>query len=361
MPTNIYNFGAGPAMLPVEVMKQAQAELVDFKGTGISVMETSHRAEKFSEVIHDARVNLCKLMGIGDDYEVLFLQGGASHQFAMLPMNLLADGETADYIDTGVWSQKAIKEIAMFGTANIVASSGDKKYSYIPDMTQCKFSQAASYVHYTSNNTIYGTQFHSIPKVGVPLISDMSSDIMCRPIDINAHGLIYAGSQKNIGPSGLALVIIKKDLIERSVRKVPTILSYATHANNGSLFNTPNTFAIYIVGLVAKWLQKLGGLEAMEQINQKKANLLYSAIDNSDGFYSGNAQKEARSIMNVTYRLPNEGLESKFVDEAESIGLKALKGHRISGGIRASIYNAMPVSGVEALVSFMDEFAKKNG
>ncbi|MEN8221717.1 MAG: 3-phosphoserine/phosphohydroxythreonine transaminase [Acidobacteriota bacterium] len=352
-----HNFYAGPAILPAEVLEKAKAELTDLNGIGLSVMEISHRSKDFDAIITTAEENFKKLLNIPDNYHVLFLQGGASQQFGVIPMNLLQGG-TADYINTGAWAKKAIKEGKLFGTVNIAASSEDKDFSYIPK--DFNFTADSKYVHVTSNETIGGVQFTSFPDTGnVPLIADMSSDIMSRKLDISKFGLIYAGAQKNIGPSGVTLVIIRDDLVQNSAEGLTTMLSYKTHAEKKSLYNTPPSFGIYLIKLVTDWLIDLGGIDAIEKINEKKAGLLYEKIDSGD-FYNGTANVEDRSKMNVTFRLKSEELEKKFIAEATAAGLIGLKGHRSVGGCRASIYNALPLESVQELVKFMDEFEKNN-
>ena len=357
----IFNFSAGPAVLPVPVLEEAQRDLVALPGVGMSVLEISHRSKAFDEIIQGAEADIRALAGIPDDYAVLFLQGGASLQFSMVPMNLLTAGATADYVVTGVWSEKAVKEAKRVGTVNIAASTEADKFTHVPAQSDLKLTPNAAYVHVTSNNTIYGTQWRTLPDAGAsPLVNDASSDIFSQPIDVPRHGLIYAGAQKNLAPAGLTLVIVRKDLLERSQASLPTMLSYKVHAENQSLYNTPPVFAIYVLRLVLKWLRANGGLEAMASQNERKANLLYSEIDRT-GFYTGHARKDSRSWMNVTFRLPNEELEKKFVKESTAAGLDGLKGHRSVGGLRASIYNAFPEDGVRALVGFMREFERKNG
>ncbi len=352
-----HNFYAGPAILPAAVLEKAKAELTDLNGIGLSVMEISHRSKDFDAIITAAEDNFKKLLNIPDNYHVLFLQGGASQQFGVIPMNLLQGG-TADYINTGAWAKKAIKEGKLFGTVNIAASSEDKDFSYIPK--KFDFNPDSKYVHLTSNETIGGVQFTSFPETGtVPLIADMSSDIMSRKLDMSKFGLIYAGAQKNIGPSGVTLVIIRDDLVEKSADGLTTMLSYKTHAEKKSLYNTPPSFGIYLIKLVTDWLIDLGGIDAIEKINEKKASLIYNKLDSGD-FYNGTAAKEDRSKMNVTFRLKSEELEKKFIEEATAAGLIGLKGHRSVGGCRASIYNALPLESVQALVTFMDEFEKNN-
>ena len=353
-----YNFYAGPAILPDEVMKKAQDELLDFNHIGLSVMEISHRSKEFGEVIETAESKLRSLLGIPDDYSVLFLQGGASLQFGMLPMNLL-QGRTADYINTGAWAKKAIKEAKLFGNVHTAASSEENDFNNIPD--QFNFTPDAAYVHLTSNETIGGIQWSSFPDTGqVPLVADMSSDILSRELDITRFGMIYAGAQKNMGPSGVTLVIIHKDLVEASAENLTAMLSYRVQAEKKSLYNTPPCFAIYILKLVLEWLENLGGLPAIEASNEKKAGLLYETIDNG-AIYSGTATKADRSKMNVTFRLTTEELEAAFIKQATEAGFIGLKGHRSVGGCRASIYNAMSLGGVEQLVQFMRDFEAVNG
>ncbi len=361
MEKRIYNFSAGPGILPEEVLLEAQKDLYSYKGEGLSVMEMSHRSKTYGEIITEAEKDVRTLLNIGDDYAVLFLQGGATLQFSMVPLNIMPPNNKADYINTGTWSKKAIKEAKRVGEINIAASSEDSNFNYIPKQDALKLTSDASYVHFTSNNTIYGTEFKTEPEVGdIPLVCDASSNILSKPIDVNKYGIIYAGAQKNMGPAGAALVIVKKSLLERSPETLHTYLNYNTHAEKGSMYNTPPTFTIYIMGLVYKWLLKNGGVEAMQKINEAKAKLLYDAIDNSDGFYKGAAAVEDRSLMNVTFNLQNEELEKKFIAEATAKDFSGLKGHRSVGGIRASIYNAFPTKGVEDLVQFMDDFKKNN-
>ena len=357
----IYNFSAGPAMLPKEVMEQAREEFCNFKDSGNGLIELSHRGPEFSQVIEETESDIRELMKISDDYAVCFIQGGASMQFAMVPMNLMLKGGSADYADTGTWSAKAMKEAKLFGDVNTVASSKDTNYDRIPVIRHWKPNPAASYLHITSNNTVAGTQYHAFPeKTDVPLIADMSSDIMSHVINVDDFGLIYAGAQKNLGPSGVALVIIRKDLADRTPADVPTMLRYSTYIDKGSMFNTPPTFSIYMLGLVAKWLKKKGGIAEIEEINDAKSEAIYEIIDNSE-FYTSPVDPSSRSRMNVVFRLPSEELEAEFVKQAAANGLKSLKGHRSVGGIRASIYNAMPMKGVEALLDFMNDFERKNG
>jgi phosphoserine aminotransferase len=359
--TRAYNFNAGPSALPLDVLKKAQGELVDFKGTGMSVMELSHRSPAYEEVHNAAIKRLRELYHIPEDYEVLFLQGGASSQFAMIPMNFLAKGKRAGYVITGSWSEKAIKETAFFGKAYELASSRAENYRFIPVFAHDQIGSDDAYIHLTSNNTIFGTQWHAFPDtVDVPLIADMSSDIMSRPVDVSQFDMIYAGAQKNLGPSGVTVVIIKKELLKQANHDVPTMLSYQTHADKNSLYNTPPTFAIYMLGEVLKWVENQGGLEAVAEHNQEKAGLIYDVIDQSNGFYSGHAREDSRSLMNITFRLQNEGLEKQFLAEAKEAGFVGLNGHRSVGGCRASTYNAVPLETCAALSEFMKQFMKKN-
>jgi phosphoserine aminotransferase len=366
MEKRIYNFSAGPAVLPEEVLLEAQKELFALPGVGMSILEISHRSKTFDAIHAEAKEGIKKLLNVPDNYSILFLQGGASLQFSMVPLNLMPPKNKADYISTGSWSKKAIKEAKRVGIVNIAATTeegeGENKYfKRIPKQSELKLDPDAAYVHFTSNNTIYGTEWQTEPEVGnVPLVCDASSDILSKPIDVNKYGLIYAGAQKNIGPSGVVLVIIRKDLLERSQDSLHTMLNYKIQAENDSLYNTPNTFGIYIIKLVTKYLLSNGGLEKMYEINKKKAKLLYDAIDNSNGFYKGHAEKDSRSLMNVTFNLATPELEKKLIDEATKAGFSGLKGHRSVGGLRASIYNAFPVKGVEDLVTFMSDFQKRN-
>ena len=355
-----FNFSAGPAVLPLAVLKKAQDELMDYQGTGMSVMEMSHRSKEFIAITSNAEQNLRKLMGIPDNYKVLFLQGGASTQFAMVPLNLFFKSKSADYINTGAWSKKAIAEAKRYGKVNVVGSSEDTMFNYIPKISTAAYNPEADYAHFTSNNTIYGTCFHELPECGnVPLVCDMSSNIISEEIDVSKYGLIYAGAQKNIGPAGLTIVIIRDDLVGRAMHITPTMLNYQTHVEGESMFNTPPCFAIYMAGLVFEYLLENGGIAAMEKQNRKKAALLYSFLDNSSMF-SATVRPEDRSIMNIPFVTGNDELDAKFVKEAEAASLKTLKGHRSVGGMRASIYNAMPIEGVEALVKFMSDFEKNN-
>ncbi|MDD3153614.1 MAG: 3-phosphoserine/phosphohydroxythreonine transaminase [Victivallaceae bacterium] len=355
----VYNFSAGPAMLPVEVMKQAQEEFCNYGNSGCGILELSHRGKLFEPVIRRAEANVKELLGLSDDYAVLFVQGGASMQFAMLAMNFL-NGGTADYADTGVWSAKAAKEAARFGKVNLVCSSKESKYNHIPAFDTWKTTEGAAYLHITSNNTVAGTQYQAFPETKVPMIADMSSDIMSRVFDPNKFAMIYAGAQKNLGPSGVALVILRKDLAERATAAVPTMLNYNTYIADGSMFNTPPTFAIYILALVTDYFKKLGGIAAIEKINNAKAAKLYGFLDSSD-FYKTPVVKEDRSRMNVVFRTPSEELDALFVKKAAEENLTSLKGHRLVGGCRASIYNAMPMAGVDALIDFMKDFERANG
>lgn len=356
----VHNFSAGPAALPLEVLEQAQSELTNYQGAGSSIMEMSHRGAEYTAVDNDAKERLSRILNLEDNYEVMFLQGGASLQFLQVAMNFLSEGETADYINTGAWSQKAIKEAKAFGNVNVAFSSEDSNFHRVPTDQELNLSDQSNYVHFTSNNTIFGTQFSVEPETnGVPLVCDASSDFLSRNIDIKKYGLIYAGAQKNLGPSGVAVVIIRKDFLERiNKSNIPTMLDYRTHV--GKLFHTPPTFTVYLVSLVLKWLEDKGGLDYFEKVNSQKADLLYSEID-SDEFYKGTAETASRSKMNVTFRLPTEELESTFIKEAATHNLVALKGHRSVGGIRASIYNACELESVKALVDFMKQFRAKNG
>jgi phosphoserine aminotransferase len=361
MSERIYNFSAGPAVLPLPVLEEAQRDLLALPGVGMSVLEISHRSKPFDEIILGAEADIRKLAGISDDFHVLFLQGGASLQFSMVPLNLLPAGGKADYIITGAWAQKAMKEAQRVGTANIAATTEPQNFDRIPKQEELKLDPEAAYVHFTTNNTIHGTEWKYDPAVGgVPLVADSSSDIFSRRIDVNKYALIYAGAQKNLAPAGVTLVILRKDLLDRSPKSLHTMLNYNTHAKERSLYNTPPVFAIYVMRLVLKWLVGQGGLEVVERRNEEKAKVLYDAID-STGFYRGHAQPDSRSLMNVTFRLPSEELEKQFVSEATKAGLDGLKGHRSVGGIRASIYNAFPKQGVEALVAFMKEFERVKG
>ncbi len=357
----VYNFNAGPSALPTAVLEKAQQELLNFRGTGMSVMELSHRSQAYEEVHNGAIARLRKLFSIPENYEVLFLQGGASQQFAMIPMNFLNAGQTAGYVMTGSWSEKAFSEAKLFGEPYHVASTKESKYSNIPAAETLEFNTNDAYVHLTSNNTIYGTQWTDFPNTGdVPLIADMSSDIMSKPIDVSQFGMIYAGAQKNLGPSGVTVVIIRKDLLEKANEQVPAILKYATHANSNSLYHTPPTFGIYMLGEVLGWIEELGGLAAIQKRNEEKAKLIYDAIDNSAGFYVGHAAPDSRSLMNITFRLADDTLEQKFLEEAKEQGFVGLNGHRSVGGCRASTYNAVPLEACQALSEFMVQFQQNN-
>ncbi|MDP4146457.1 MAG: 3-phosphoserine/phosphohydroxythreonine transaminase [Bacillota bacterium] len=358
--SRVYNFSAGPAVLPEEVLREAGEEILDYQGTGMSVMEMSHRSKAFEGIIGDAEKALRELMNIPDNYKVLFLQGGASQQFAMIPMNLMKN-KVADYINTGQWSKKAISEAKIYGKVNVLASSEDKTFSYIPDLKGLKISDDADYVYICHNNTIYGTKYNNLPEVGEKvLVADMSSDFLSEPVDVTKYGLIFAGAQKNVGPAGVVIVIIREDLITEDVLPgTPTMLRYKTHADNGSLYNTPPAYGIYICGKVFKWVQNKGGLEAMKKINEEKAAILYNYLDSSSMF-KGTVVKEDRSLMNVPFVTGSDELDAKFVKEAKAAGFENLKGHRSVGGMRASIYNAMPTEGVKALVEFMKKFEEEN-
>jgi phosphoserine aminotransferase len=358
----IYNFSAGPAVLPKEVLQQAQAEMLDWHGSGMSVMEMSHRGKEFISIAAQAEADLRELMGVPANYKVLFLQGGAHLQFSMIPLNLLRGKTSADYVNTGEWSKKAIGEAKKFCNVNVVADNKDQNCSYVPSFDSWQLDNNAAYVHYTPNETIGGVEFNWIPDTGaVPLVADMSSNILSRQIDVSRFGLIYAGAQKNIGPAGLTLVIVRDDLIGQVVPNTPTMLDYKVHGDNDSMYNTPPTYGIYMAGLVFQWLKKNGGIAAMEANNIAKANLLYAAIDASNGFYHCPVNKADRSRMNVPFTLKDAQLDGAFLKQAEARGLLQLKGHRSVGGMRASIYNAMPLAGVAALVEFMNEFAANNG
>jgi phosphoserine aminotransferase len=357
----IFNFSAGPAVLPLPVLEEAQRDLVCLPGVGMSVLEISHRSRAFDEIIHGAEADFRALARIPEGYHVLFLQGGASTQFSMVPMNLLPAGATADYVVTGSWSKKAVKEARKVGAVNVAATTEAESFARIPRQDELELTPGAAYVHYTSNNTIFGTQWPAEPAAGdVPLVCDASSDIFSRPLDVGRFGLIYAGAQKNLGPSGLTLVVIRDDLAKRGAESLPAMLRYATHVENESLYNTPPVFAIYILRLVLKWLAGSGGLAAMAAANERKAGKLYAEIDRT-GFYRGHAARDSRSAMNVTFRLPSEELEKQFVQEATAAGFDGLKGHRSVGGLRASIYNAFPAEGIDALVAFMRDFEQRRG
>jgi len=361
MTERIFNFSAGPAVLPVPVLEEAQRDMLSLPGVGMSVMEISHRSKTFDEIIGRAESGIRGLLNIPDNYRILFLQGGASLQFSTVPMNFLPSDGSADYILTGSWGKKAVKEAKRCGAVNIAATMADGGFTRVPGQDELSLDPGAAYVHITSNETIEGVQWKHEPTTGdVPLIADASSDILSRAIPVDKYGLIYAGAQKNIGPSGVTLVIIRDDLLQRIPDGLHTMLDYRTHVENKSLYNTPNTWGIYIISLVCKWIEDKGGIGGMERENDEKAQLLYDAIDATD-FYRGHADADSRSAMNVTFRLPSEDLEKKFTSEATAQGLDGLKGHRSVGGIRASIYNAFPRAGVEALVSFMKDFERRNG
>ncbi len=355
----VYNFSAGPSMLPLEVLKKAAAQMTNCEGSGMSVMEMSHRSAVYKGIIEEAEKLMRELMGIPDDYYVLFLQGGASTQFAMIPLNLMKTGK-ADYVITGQWAKKAYEEGKHYGNAYEVASSKDKTFSYIPKLTKDMFRPDADYVHITMNNTISGTKYHNIPDTGdVPLVADISSCILSEKLDVTKFGMLYAGAQKNIGPAGLTVVIIRKDLVGNARDITPIMLNYETHAKNGSMYNTPPTYSIYICKLVLEWLKSIGGVDAIEKINKEKAKILYDYLDSSD-FFRGTVVKEDRSLMNVPFLSPSDELNKKFIAEAKDAGFVNLAGHRTVGGMRASIYNAMPIEGVEKLVEFMKKFEKEN-
>ncbi|MEK9198376.1 3-phosphoserine/phosphohydroxythreonine transaminase [Lysinibacillus halotolerans] len=359
--TRAFNFNAGPSALPLEVLEKAQQELINYNNAGMSIMEMSHRSKDYDAVHNEAIARLKALYAIPDNYEVLFLQGGASLQFTMVPMNFLKEGQRASYVLTGSWSEKALKEALLFGKTAEAASSKENKYRNIPTLNEIQFDQTDAYVHITSNNTIYGTQWKEFPHTGeVPLVADMSSDILSKPVDISKFGLIYAGAQKNLGPSGVTVVIIRKDLLEKANKNIPTMLKYTTHADSNSLYNTPPTFGIYMLGEVLKWVEAQGGLEGIEKNNEAKAKLIYDVIDQSNGFYKGHAELSSRSLMNITFRVADEELEKQFLVEAKEAGFVGLNGHRSVGGCRASTYNAVPVEACQALTNFMIEFQKKH-
>jgi phosphoserine aminotransferase len=362
MSERIHNFGAGPGVLPESVLRQAQQDIWDIGGSGIGIMEHSHRGKLFDRVMAEAEALCREVGGVPTSHKVLFLQGGASLQFSMAPMNLLPAGRTADYIVTGVWAQKAVKEAALLGQTHVAFDGEGEQFRRIPTEADIHYAADPAYVHFTTNNTIYGTQFQTEPTVpaGVPLLADTSSDMYSRPIDVAKYGLIYAGAQKNLGPSGVVLVILREDLIERAPKTLPTMLQYRTHAKENSLYNTPNTFGIYVMGQVFRWIKETGGLAAMARRNEEKAAAIYQLIDGS-GFYRGTCLPGSRSLMNVCFRAPSEELEATFCAEATKAGLEGLKGHRSAGGMRASIYNACSRAAVDALVAFMKEFERKHG
>ncbi len=356
-----YNFNAGPSALPLAVLEKAQQELVDFQGTGMSIMELSHRSPAYDKVHNEAIQRLRSLFEIPENYEVLFLQGGASLQFSMIPMNFLKPDQKAGYVMTGVWSEKAFSEAKLFGEPYLAASTEDSNHNRIPRLDELEFNSDDAFVHITSNNTIYGTQWKDFPNTGdVPLIADMSSDIFSTPIDVSKFGLIYAGAQKNLGPSGVTLVIIRKDLIEKANQNIPTMLKYSTHSESNSLYNTPPTFGIYMLGEVLRWIEDSGGLDAVAMRNEEKAKLIYDAIDNSNGFYVGHAEPKSRSLMNITFKLQSAELEKGFLAQASEAGFVGLAGHRSVGGCRASAYNAVPIETCKALSEFMMQFQKEN-
>lgn len=359
----VHNFGAGPGALPLEALKRAQEELLDFQGTGMSIMEMSHRSKEYDAVHNEAIANLKQLIGMGDEYKVMFLGGGASTQFAMVPMNLLGPGKSADYILTGHWSEGAHKEAKLFGTTRVAATTKENDtYTRIPKQNELDLDPSAVYTHITTNNTIYGSQWHYVPNTGkVPIVADMSSDFLWKPFDPKPFGLIYAGAQKNLGPAGVTVVIIREDLLAQCRQDLPTMFKYHTHASKNSLFNTPPVFPIYMTWLTTQWLLGQGGLTAVQKTNEAKGKVIYGAIDGSGGFYRGPVASDSRSLMNVVFRLPSEELEAKFVAEAKKGGLVGLKGHRSVGGIRASTYNAISLESVQVLAAFMKEFARTNG
>jgi len=360
-PARPYNFSAGPAVLPLPVLEEAQRDLISLPGVGMSVLEISHRSKAFEDILARAEADVRTLGRVPDNYKVLFLQGGASLQFSMVPLNLLTDGRAADYIVTGGWSQKAVKEAKRVGTVNIAGSTEAGNFNRIPRQDELTLDPNAAYVHITTNNTLFGTEWKTEPQVGdVPLVADASSDIFSRPIDVSRYGLMYAGAQKNLGPSGVTLVLVREDLLARSSKSLHTMLNYAVHAENGSMYNTPPCFGIYLMGLVMRWAIGEGGLEAIGARNAGKARTLYAEVDRT-GFYRGTAEADSRSQMNVTFRLPSEDLEKLFVRESTAAGLDGLKGHRSVGGMRASIYNAFPQAGVDALVDFMRHFEQRHG
>jgi phosphoserine aminotransferase len=356
----IHNFNAGPAAMPLEVLERAQAEMLDMAGSGMSVMEMSHRSKEFQAIIDGAEAGIRRLMQIPEEYAVLFLQGGASLQFAMIPMNLRRPGKSADYVDTGSWASKAIKEAKITGATHVAWSGKADNYSRIPKTSELKLTPDAEYLHICTNETIGGIRWPQFPKVDVPLVGDISSEILSRSIDVNRFVFLYAGAQKNLGPSGLAVVIMRKELAERAPETVPIFLRYSTHLADGSMYNTPNTWGVYLLLRTCEWLESIGGVQAIQKINEKKAATLYDVIDSSD-FWRSPVEQESRSIMNVVWRLPSETLEEQFVSQSKKAGMVGLKGHRSVGGIRASIYNAVPQASVDALASFMKEFEKKNG
>lgn len=358
----IYNFSAGPAIMPKEVLEQARDEILSLDGIGMSVMEISHRSKHFEKVLHQAETGLRNLLSVPENYRILFLQGGASLQFSMVPLNFLHKGARADYVVTGAWGEKAAVEAAKYGDPAVIFSSKESGYRSVPQLDELAFSKEAAYVHYTSNETIDGVEFsYDLDAGGIPVVCDASSNILSKPIDVEKYAVIYAGAQKNIGPSGVTVVIIRDDILHIAPDSLPTLLNYRTFSEHDSMPNTPNTWGIYLIGLVCSWLEKQGGVDGISKINAQKAETLYASIDSSDGYYRGHADRDARSKMNVTFRLGSAELEKKFLDAAEKEGLDGLRGHRSVGGVRASIYNAFPLAGVEALVEFMSDFANRNG
>ena len=357
----IFNFSAGPAMLPEEVLKEAAEEMLDYRGCGMSVMEMSHRSKVYQQIIDEAEADLRQLVGIPDNYRVLFLQGGATLQFGMIPMNLMTINKKADFIHSGVWTKKAMQDAKLFGEVNVIASSEEDKFNHVPDVKNLQFSKDVDYVYMCDNNTIYGTKFKEYPDTGdIPLICDMSSCFLSEPIDVKKFGMIYAGAQKNVGPAGVTIIIIRDDLVARSAElKLPVYLKYSTHAENGSMYNTPPTYGIYICGKVFKWLLANGGLERRKELNEMKAAVLYDYLDSSN-FYKTTVEKGSRSLMNVTFRTPSDELDAAFLEGAKKYKFTNLKGHRSTGGLRASLYNAMPIEGVEALVKYMREFEEEH-
>ena len=359
--SRVYNFSAGPAMLPQSVLERAQAEMLDWNGSGMSVMEMSHRGKEFVSIAETAEADLREVLGVPENYKVLFLQGGASSQFAMVPLNLLGGRGKADYVNTGSWSKKAIAEAKRFCQVNVVADAGDGNYTAIPPHSEWTLDPQAAYVHYTPNETIGGVEFHWIPETGdVPLVADMSSTILSRPLDVSRYGVIYAGAQKNIGPAGLTVVLVREDLVGQADDKVPAMFNYGVHAKSGSMYNTPPTYAWYLAGRVFEWIKERGGLSAMAELNRRKSEKLYAAIDGS-AFYANPVDRECRSWMNVPFTLSDPGLDATFLAQAKEAGLVTLKGHRSVGGMRASIYNAMPEEGVDALIAFMGDFERRYG
>ena len=361
MANRVHNFNAGPSAIPLEVLEQVKAELIDYKGSGMSIMESSHRAKEFDAVNEQAIALTREIFGLGDDYHVMFLTGGASSQFFMIPMNFLTEAATAAYVDTGTWSSKAIKEGKLFGKVHVAASSKEQEYKFVPKLADIKYTTDSAYLHITTNNTIKGTQFHKIPETGaVPLIGDMSSDIASRKLDYTKFAMFYAGAQKNLGPSGVTLVCMRDSLLKKAKENLPAMLKYATHAENKSLYNTPPTFGVYMLKLVLEWIKKNGGLDGMDKRNMAKKDRLYNFFDQHADYYRGTAEVDSRSWMNVTWRLPSEELEKKFVEESKKAGFVGLKGHRSVGGIRASIYNAVSLESIDKLVEFMEGFKKNN-